>query len=45
VVPSAVVQRIIAKVLINENVRPAEILMSLRAQFSIKTLSRIQVYD
>jgi len=33
VLPSAVAQRIIVKFLTNENVKPAEILKRLRAQF------------
>jgi len=45
VVPSAVAHCIIVKFLTNENVKPAEILMRLRAQFGDETLSRIQVYD
>jgi hypothetical protein len=44
VITSAVVQRIIFIFLINENVKPAEILMRLRAHFGEETLSRIQVY-
>jgi hypothetical protein len=40
-VPSAVSQRIIVKFLTNENVKPAEILMRLRAQFGDEVLSRI----
>jgi hypothetical protein len=42
VVPSAVVQHIIVKFLMNENVKPAEILTRLRAQFGDETLSRTQ---
>jgi hypothetical protein len=42
VVPSAVVQSIVAKFLTNENVELAE---RRRAQFDDKTLSRIQAYD
>jgi hypothetical protein len=45
VVPSAVAQRIIVTFLTNENVKPAEILMRLRAQFGDETLLRTQVYD
>jgi len=45
VVPSAVVQLIIVKFLTNKNVKPFEILMRLRTQFSDETLSRTQVYD
>jgi hypothetical protein len=45
VIPSAVAQRIIVKFLTNENVKPADILKALRAQFYDETLSRIQVYD
>jgi hypothetical protein len=44
VVPSAVAQHIIVKFLINENVKPAKILMRLIAQFSDEIFSRIQVY-
>jgi hypothetical protein len=44
VVPSAVAQRIVVKFLTNENVKPAEILMRLRAQFGDETLSRTQMY-
>jgi hypothetical protein len=44
-VPSDVAQRIIVKLITNENVKPTEILMRLRAQFSDETLSRTQVYD
>jgi len=39
------VQHIIVKFLTNKNVKPAEILMRLRAQFGDKMLSRTQVYD
>jgi hypothetical protein len=45
VVPSAVAQCIIVTFLTNENVKPAEILMRLRAQFGDETLSRTQMYD
>jgi hypothetical protein len=45
VVPSAVAQRIIVTFLTNENVKPADILKRLRAQFGDETLSRTQVYD
>jgi hypothetical protein len=45
VVPSALAQRIIFKYTTNENVKSAEILMILRAQFGDETLSRTQVYD
>jgi len=45
VVPSAVAQRIIVKFLTNENVKPAEILMRLTAQFDDEALSRTQTYD
>jgi glucan biosynthesis protein len=44
VVPSAVAQRIMVKFVTNENVKPAEILMRLRAQFGDETLSRTLVY-
>jgi len=45
VVPSAVAQRIVVTFLTNENVKPGEILMRLRAQFGDETLSRTQMYD
>jgi hypothetical protein len=45
VIPSAVVQRIIVKFLTNENVKPTEILMRLRAQFGDEMLTRTQVCD
>jgi hypothetical protein len=45
VVPSAVAQRIIVKFLTNKNVKPAEIVNRLRAQFGSETLSRTQLYD
>jgi hypothetical protein len=45
VLPSAVAQSIVVKFLTNENVKPAEVLTRLRAQFSDETLSRTQVYD
>jgi hypothetical protein len=45
VVPSAATQRIVVKFLTNENVKPAEILMRLRAQFDDETFSRTQMYD
>jgi hypothetical protein len=45
VVPSAVAQCIMVTFLTNENVKPADILMRLRAQFGDETLSRTQVYD
>jgi hypothetical protein len=44
VVPLAVAQHIV-KFLTNKNVKPAEILTILRAQFSDETLSRIQMRD
>jgi hypothetical protein len=44
-VPFAVAQRIILKFLTNENVKPAEILMRLRAQFDDETLLGIQGYN
>jgi hypothetical protein len=44
VVASAVVQHIIVKLLTNENVKPAEILMRCKAQFVDKMLSKTQVY-
>jgi hypothetical protein len=37
VVPMAVAQRIIVKFLTNENVKSAEILIRLRAQFDVKS--------
>jgi len=43
VVPSAVVQCIIVKFLTNKNMKPAEILMILRAHFGDETLSKTQV--
>jgi hypothetical protein len=42
---SAVAQRIIVKYVTKENVKPADILIRLRAQFRDETLSRIQMYD
>jgi hypothetical protein len=42
VVPLAVVHNIIVKFLTNGNVKPAESLRRLTAQFSAETLSRIQ---
>jgi hypothetical protein len=45
VVPSAVAQCITVKFLTNKNMKPAEILMRLGAQFSDKTVSRTQAYD
>jgi hypothetical protein len=44
VVSLAVTQPIV-KFLTNKNMKPAEILTRLRAQFSDETLSRTQVYD
>jgi hypothetical protein len=44
-VPSCVAQRIIVKFLTNENVKPAEILKRLGAQFGDETLSRTQMND
>jgi len=44
-VPLAVAQRIMVKFLTNENVKPAVILKTLRAQFGDKTLSMTQMYD
>jgi hypothetical protein len=38
-------QPIIVKFLTNENMKPAEILMRLRVQFSNEMLSRTKVYD
>jgi hypothetical protein len=43
--PSAIAQHIIVKFLTLENMKPAEILVRLRAQFGDETLSRTQVYD
>jgi hypothetical protein len=43
VVPSAVALHIIVKFLTNGNVKPAEILDRLRAQFGDETLLRIQM--
>jgi hypothetical protein len=45
VVPPAVAQRIIIKLLTNENVKLTEILTRLRARFSDETLSKTQLYD
>jgi hypothetical protein len=45
IVPSSVTQRVIVKFLTNENVKAAEILMRLRAQFSYGEFSRTQVCD
>jgi len=45
VIPSAVVQYIIVKFLTNENMKPAENLTRLRAQFDDEMLSKTQVYD
>jgi len=45
VVPSTVTQGITVQFLANGNVKPAEILTRLRAQFADKTISRTQVYD
>jgi hypothetical protein len=44
-VPSVAAQGIILKFLTNENVKLAEILMRLRAQFGGEILSRTQEYD
>jgi hypothetical protein len=44
-VPSAVAQRIIVKFLLNKNVKFAEILKRLRAQFYDETPSRTEAYD
>jgi hypothetical protein len=44
-VPSCVAERIVVKFLTNENVKPAEILMRVGAQFGDEPLSRIQMYD
>jgi hypothetical protein len=45
VVPSAVEQRFIVKFLTNENVKPAEILKRLKAEFGDEKFSRTQMYD
>jgi len=45
VVHSAVAKRSTVKFLTKENVKPADILMRLRAQFGNETFSRTQVYD
>jgi hypothetical protein len=45
VVPSADAQRIVVKFLTNGNVKPTEILMTLRAQFGDEPLSKSQMYD
>lgn len=45
VLPLTVAQRISVKFLNNVNVKPAEILMILTAQFSNGTLSRTLMYD
>jgi hypothetical protein len=45
VFPSAGTQRIIVKFLTKRNVKPADILMRLRAQFGDETFSTTQVYD
>jgi hypothetical protein len=45
VVPSAVAKRVIFKFLTNKNVKRAEILMRLSAQFADVTLSRTLAYD
>jgi hypothetical protein len=45
VVSSAIVQRIVVKFQTNENVKPLEILMRLRAQLDDETLLRTQMYD
>jgi hypothetical protein len=44
VVPSAVAQCIIVKYLTNENLKPAEILRRLRADFGNEELSTMQLY-
>jgi hypothetical protein len=44
VLPSAVALRITVTFLTNKNVKPVEILTSLRGQFDDETLSRTQVY-
>jgi hypothetical protein len=45
VVPLAVAQYINVKFLTNKNMKPAEILKRLKAQFSDEMLPRIQVHD
>jgi len=44
-VPLAIAKHIIVKFLMNEGVKPSEILTRLRAQFGDMTLSSTQVYD
>jgi len=45
VVPWVVAELLIFKLLTNGNVKPAEILKRLRAEFGDETLSRIQIYN
>jgi hypothetical protein len=45
VVPSAAAQCTVVKFLTNEKVKLADILMRLRAQFGVETLSRTQLCD
>jgi hypothetical protein len=45
VVPSPVANRIVVVFLIDENVKPAKILMGLRTEFGDETLSRTQISD
>jgi hypothetical protein len=45
VIPSAFARPIIVKFLTNENMKRAEIIMRLRAQFGDETLSWVYVYD
>jgi hypothetical protein len=45
VILAAVAQRVVVKFLSNENMKPAEILTRLRAQFGDETVSRTRVYD
>jgi hypothetical protein len=45
VTPSAVAQRTVVKFLTNKNMKPAEMLMRLRAQFGDETLLRTQMCD
>jgi hypothetical protein len=44
VIPSAVAQGFIVKLLTNENAKLAEILIRLRAEFGDENLTRNQVY-
>lgn len=44
-VPVSVAQRIIIRFLVNEGVKPSEVLTRLQAQFGDDTLSKTQVFD